>query len=508
MDEALYLGCRTKKLQTMPENKSIEKLYELKDFFSVKQSPCDTIIEALKQFFSKKIENQVSSLKEQGVAPTDLFSLLICFPFFSISSVQGWFTSGFARFSDFGKDTFYRFLNKSDINWRYLLYLFAKRFRHLVTNSDNCNNDPSCLIIDDSDIEKRGKFIEGVSKIFDHVRHQYIYGFKALSLGFWDGKSFIPLEFSLHRENKNNKRFPYGLKKCDYKNQFKKRRSHKSHLFKRKKALDQNKSSGAIEMVKRAIKNGFRADYLLCDSWFFSYELVSCLKRFKKHCIDLIAMAKMNHTKYTFQDEKLSPKQLKQRFASQAKRSRSLKARYIKVDAYLRNIPVRLFIVRYAGQKHWQLMVTTNTRLNFNEMMKIYAIRWSIEVFFKEAKQYLGLGSCQSRNFDAQIASTTMVMIQYILLAYCKRRSAYETLGALFKDQKETLLALTLSQRIWLFIKELLTSICELFAITPNELMQRLFNHEKGEHFLKLLESWQYELNGNNHQKTTELERA
>lgn len=492
----------------MPENKNIEKLYELKDFFSVNQNACNSIIDALKLFFSGKIKNQLDSIKEQGVASSDLFSLLICFPFFSVSSVQGWFSSGFARFSDSGKDAFYRFLNNSNIKWRYLLYLFAKRFRNLVADSDNESNSPSCLIIDDSDVEKRGKFIEGVSKIFDHVRHQYIFGFKALSLGFWDGKSFIPLDFSLHRENKNNKRFPYGLKKKDYKNQFFKSRPSYSHLFKRKQALDQNKSSGAIEMVRRAIKNGFRADYLLCDSWFFSYELLCCLKRFKKHCIDLIAMAKMNHTKYTVQGEKLSAKQLKQRLSSKAKRSRSLKARYVKADAYLKNIPVRLFIVRYAGQKHWQLMVTTNQKLNFNEMMEIYAIRWSIEVFFKEAKQYLGLGNCQSRDFDAQIASTTMVMIQYILLTYCKRRSAYETLGALFNDQKETLVALTLSQRIWLFIKELLTSICELFAINPAELMKRLFNHDKGEHFMKLLESWQYELCGNNLQNNPELESA
>jgi hypothetical protein len=49
------------KPQTMPKNKNIEKLYELKDFFSVKKISCESIIKTLKQFFSKKIENQVSS---------------------------------------------------------------------------------------------------------------------------------------------------------------------------------------------------------------------------------------------------------------------------------------------------------------------------------------------------------------------------------------------------------------------------------------------------------------
>jgi len=35
---------------------------------------------------------------------------------------------------------------------------------------------------------------------------------------------------------------------------------------------------------------------------------------------------------------------------------------------------------------------------------------------FKEAKQLLGLGKCQSNDFDAQIADTTITMIQHLLL--------------------------------------------------------------------------------------------
>jgi len=54
----------------------------------------------------------------------------------------------------------------------------------------------------------------------------------------------------------------------------------------------------------------------------------------------------------------------------------------------------------------------------------------------------------------------------------------------------------------------MLSSIGELFAITPNKLLQRRFNHEKGEYFPKLLQKWQYELNGNNIQNTNELESA
>lgn len=36
-------------------------------------------------------------------------------------------------------------------------------------------------------------------------------------------------------------------------------------------------------------------------------------------------------------------------------------------------------------------MMTTNTELTFEQAYKIYSTRWSVEVFFKECKQNLGL---------------------------------------------------------------------------------------------------------------------
>jgi IS4 transposase len=64
---------------------------------------------------------------------------------------------------------------------------------------------------------------------------------------------------------------------------------------------------------------------------------------------------------------------------------------------------------------------TTILELNFEQAYKIYSTRWSIEVFFKEAKQYLGLGKSQSQDFDAQIATTTICMLQYNLLSAARR---------------------------------------------------------------------------------------
>jgi len=70
-------------------------------------------------------------------------------------------------------------------------------------------------------------------------------------------------------------------------------------------------------------------------------------------------------------------------------------------------------------------------------MLEIYSIRWSIEVFFKETKQHLKLGTCQSRDFDAKIAHITTCYLLYTLLAYFRRVNAYDSLDGLFVKIKD-----------------------------------------------------------------------
>ncbi|PLB86087.1 hypothetical protein C0T31_07220 [Dysgonamonadaceae bacterium] len=84
-----------------------------------------------------------------------------------------------------------------------------------------------------------------------------------------------------------------------------------------------------------------------------------------------------------------------------------------------KGIPVKLFFLKASKKGKWNSILTTNTHLTFEEAYKIYSIRRSVEVFFKESKQYLGLGKCQSQDFGAQIAATTLCMLQYKI--YCRR---------------------------------------------------------------------------------------
>ena len=91
-------------------------------------------------------------------------------------------------------------LGNEYINWRTILYLFAKRYLSLLSRITDHSEKIRALIFDDTVTAKSGKKIEGVSKIHDHVTGRFVFGYKVLVCGYWDGNSFIPVDFSLHRE--------------------------------------------------------------------------------------------------------------------------------------------------------------------------------------------------------------------------------------------------------------------------------------------------------------------
>lgn len=119
--------------------------------------------------------------------------------------------------------------------------------------------------------------------------------------------------------------------------------------------------------------------------------------------------------------------------------------------------------------------------------MEIYQVRWTIEVFFKESKQHLGLGKCQSNDLDAHFTDVNVTMVQYVLLTLKKRFENYETKGALFRDSQEQMLELTLMHRLWGLFIEIATQFAGIFGIDTEELMEQLFQNEKVNKMLQKL---------------------
>ena len=153
------------------------------------------------------------------------------------------------------------------------------------------------------------------------------------------------------------------------------------------------------------------------------------------------------------------------RHEKEAKTCKKLKAKYIIVRCRYKGIRVNLFFVKMGKSGNWHLLLTTNLNLSFIELMEVYQIRWSIELFFKECKQYLNLGKCKSSCFDAQIAETTVTMLQHIMVSYYKRITCQQTFDGLFKDISNEMVELNLVTRIIDIIWELIEVICSIAGI-------------------------------------------
>jgi hypothetical protein len=209
------------------------------------------------------------------------------------------------------------------------------------------------------------------------------------------------------------------------------------------------------------------------DSWFSSVDMIKSIRGIGQGAMHVIALVKMGNQKYEVAGKQLHLRQiilLKER--KETRYCKKYKSAYIRVKTFMDEQAVTLYFIRYGKQARRHLLLTTDTSLNFTQTFELYQIRWSIEVLFKECKQYLGLGTCQSRDFDAQIADCTLAFITHTVLTLHKRFSDYEILGELFRQAQTFLLTLTLWERILPLIAKIIEALAELLAYTPEELIE------------------------------------
>src|SRR5690554_7504081 len=122
------------------------------------------------------------------------------------------------------------------------------------------------------------------------------------------------------------------------------------------------------------------------------------------------------------------------------KRCRSLGYQYKQAKVLYQGVEICLFFSRRGNRDKWKVLLTTDTRLMFKKLIEHYQVRWVVEVFNRESKQLLNLGGCQSSNFDAQVAETTISMIAYLLLTLRFRYDNYESKGALYRSMNADVL--------------------------------------------------------------------
>lgn len=375
--------------------------------------------------------NQCGIKKLKGISPLAIFEAIFLLAFQGRNFYRGIVLNEQLGFQ---KDVAYDLLENPRYNWRrFLLKLAVKIIA--VLDLLTSEKREKVLIVDDSDYDRgRSKAVELLARIFDHNTQKYLNGFKLLTLGWSDGTTFLPLDFVL-RSSANTDRRIQGIKKsldkrtCGYK--------------RRQEAMA--KSTDLLEdMVKRVQALGIGADYILMDSWFCFGSLVAKLSRH----LPVICMVKdLTSNFYRYQNVTVRLGELYRLVKKRPGKAR-IKASVI---ASIANGPlVKIVFVRNRNGKGWLALLSTDTNLADEEIIRIYGKRWDIEVFFKMAKHHLNLErEVQLRDYDGLVAHTTLIFTRYMFLALQQRfHDDPRSIGSLFHACCDEIQDLTLLEAL------------------------------------------------------------
>lgn len=397
------------------------------------------INQAFNEINFRSLTRQSNIIKKRGFDTVSLLFLYILLPFLKRKVSDYWNSQYLQNHVDACKDTFYRFLNHERFNWRKLVYLVALR---IIARSKKVPLKDKVLIADDTVVAKSGKEIELISYHHDHKTKSSILGTQFLQLGYHDGSNFFPIDGAFHtsKHRPNTK-----MRDID----------KRTNGWKRRKEALSKKTDVLVQMADRASRYGIDAEFMLFDSWFAHDDTIS---KIYKIGYGVICRLKRNRVKYGYQGQLYTLKQLWQQVAK--KKTEWISDQNIKGVCLNVSLPktgmVRVLFVS-DGRKDWQVLLCTDLELESAEILKYYARRWAIEVYFKDAKQLFYMGKDQSNTFDALIAANSLVMIRYLLIVYIlSKRRLDGPIGPLFRQESDRQTFLVFAKAIWDNVKELI----------------------------------------------------
>ncbi len=388
-----------------------------------------------------------------------------------------------------GKDVLYDTMNREDLNWRKCHELIAskaiKSFRKGVKKA---------FVVDDSIVHRFGKKMPGISSHFDHTTGRHMMGQQVLTLGLSCDDGFVPID---------NELFTSKTKVQVASKAFKNKRS--SVARRHRGAIQQTKPEMVASMIRRALRAGIEAPYFLADAWFGSKAIIRLCQETALTAIVRMKKTKLKYRTSEYVDGKVLHREMdvkalyKHSVRKQWKKipGQKYQAKVIDVELNLAQtskekaqwINVRLLFVRGADQetktqvgKHdWAVFLSMDRNLSATEILEIYAMRWAIEVYFKEAKQHLGLLKEQSNHYATYIASIHLTAIRFCLLVMAKQMQGCENITEIRQSLCTNTANISFSAKLWQVFRAIITgALAELKAIlgeTVDIIMEMIETH-------------------------------
>jgi hypothetical protein len=146
-------------------------------------------------------------------------------------------------------------------------------------------------------------------------------------------------------------------------------------------------------------------------------------------------------------------------------------------DEKPRFIKARLLFVRgvvegekaQPGKHDWVTFLTTDLTLSPARILEIYAMRWAIEVYFKEAKQHLGFLKEQGTHYASYIASIHLAAIRFCLLSIAKMRHHASSVADMRAHVATNITHIDFAARLWHLFRALISGALDELKILLGE---------------------------------------
>lgn len=234
--------------------------------------------------------------------------------------------------------------------------------------------------------------------------------------------------------------------------------------YKRRLEIMNGKSQIAIDMVKRALKSGVYADYLLVDSW---YSKPAFLKEMNSLGLKVISRIANNNKVWNFTAKEKTLNAIYEKFKNLKKvkagtYGKKIKFKYFSVIVEHKNAGT-IKIVFIKTKEKLIPIASTDLEISDEEIIDIYKRRWDIEQGYKELREHFGFGKEENRIYEALIARITISFFSYNIVSYINRMSNEpKTIGGLFKDLECELHTLSIAMQAFIEIMEKIAQIDEI----------------------------------------------
>lgn len=363
----------------------------------------------------------------------------------------------------------------------------------------------AAFILDDTLDEHVGSLFEHISRHYDHCDNSYKLARNPVTSHYQRGEVSFPVDFRTYRTYDEATNWEAHLKqnfpeleipkKSKERNKLKQKYEKKllalDAEFARKHEVFKTKIKLAVELVEDAIERGLDFEVVLFDAWYLSPELVEVIERHQKAWISQLKSNRKIETRglklndaegnrIKFEEAEIRVDELVKLIPKSAYRKveRGEQASYwaFSLTVQIKTLGKVRLVVSWVDEKceeSYAVLVTRQIHWEAKRIITTYCERFSIEVFYKDAKQQLGFSDYQCRSEQTIGKHWYLVFCAYSLLRLDMLQTpAYQT----WQRKLKTISVAVKRQAQWVIEELILTSHKILSqAENPADLFKFLF---------------------------------